>query len=79
VTEAGEAQTTVAPPCDPVDTTGAGDTFDAAFLDGWLAGRPLAKCLHRAALAGAAAVGAVGGTSGQPSPGELDDHPPERS
>jgi sugar/nucleoside kinase (ribokinase family) len=54
-----------------VDTTGAGDTFDAAFLDGWLAGRPLRECLARAVRAGTAAVGAVGGTAGQPSTRDL--------
>jgi sugar/nucleoside kinase (ribokinase family) len=55
----------------PVDTTGAGDTFDAAFLDGWLDGSPLDDCLHRAALAGAFAVGALGGTAGQPTRDDL--------
>jgi sugar/nucleoside kinase (ribokinase family) len=53
-----------AEPAEPVDTTGAGDTFDAAFLDGWLAGRPLHDCLTEAVRAGTAAVGAVGGTTG---------------
>jgi sugar/nucleoside kinase (ribokinase family) len=61
-----------------VDTTGAGDISDAAFLDGWLAGRPLDECLHRAVVAGAAAVEAVGGTAAQPSGGELDHYTPER-
>ena len=36
-----------------MDATGAGDTFDAAFLDSWLDGRDLAECLRRAVLAGA--------------------------
>lgn len=39
-----------------VDTTGAGDAFDAGFIAGWLAARaarrPLADALHRATLAG---------------------------
>jgi len=56
---------------EPVDTTGAGDTFNAAFLDGWVDGRPLGHCLARAVRAGTAAVGAVGGTAGQPSTRDL--------
>ncbi|HEX3589293.1 MAG TPA: carbohydrate kinase family protein [Pseudonocardiaceae bacterium] len=56
---------------EPVDTTGAGDTFDAAFLDGWLDGLPLRHCLARAVQAGTAAVGAVGGTAGQPTARDL--------
>lgn len=79
VTGGGEADYAFAVPCEPVDTTGAGDTFDAAFLDGWLADRPLTECLHRAVAAGAAAVRAIGGTTGQPSAAELDDYTPERS
>ena len=58
-------------PCEPVDTTGAGDTFDAAFLDGWLDGVALRTCLARAVRAGAAAVQAVGGTAGQPTARDL--------
>jgi ribokinase len=67
VTPGGEVRAASGVPCEPVDTTGAGDTFDAAFLDSWLAGAPLEECLRRGVLAGAAAVLAVGGTAGQPS------------
>ncbi len=54
-----------------VDTTGAGDTFDAAFLDAWLDAVPLADALTRAVSAGARSVGFVGGTSGQPDRDQL--------
>src|SRR3954454_2498893 len=48
-----------------VDATGAGDSYDAAFLDAWLDDLPLAECLRRAVLAGALNVRALGGTAGQ--------------
>ncbi|HJP77962.1 MAG TPA: PfkB family carbohydrate kinase [Pseudonocardiaceae bacterium] len=67
----GTVTTVAATPVDPVDTTGAGDTFTAAFLDTWLAGAPVSHCLHRAVLAGAAAVRAIGGTAGQPAATDL--------
>ncbi len=34
-----------------VDTTGAGDLFAAGFLYGHVNGEPLARCLHRGAIA----------------------------
>ncbi len=55
-----------------VDTTGAGDTFDAAFIDSRLRGLDLAGCLAGALVAGARSVGAVGGTAGQPCREDLD-------
>ncbi len=55
-----------------VDTTGAGDTFDAAFLDSRLRGLDVPDCLAAALVAGAHAVGAVGGTAGQPRRDELN-------
>jgi sugar/nucleoside kinase (ribokinase family) len=58
--------------CEVVDTTGAGDTFDAAFLDGWLRRLPVTECLRRAVLAGGYAVGGVGGTGRQPGQHDLN-------
>ena len=58
-------------PVDAVDTTGAGDTFDAAYLDSFLRGLDPQECLRRACLAGALSTSAVGGTAGQPTIDQL--------
>lgn len=49
-----------------VDAVGAGDSFDAGFLWGWLAGKPLDDCLRRAQACAAATLAAAGGTASQP-------------
>jgi sugar/nucleoside kinase (ribokinase family) len=45
----------------PVDTTGAGDAFVAAFLSQHLAGADIETAIERAAAAGALASTVVGG------------------
>jgi sugar/nucleoside kinase (ribokinase family) len=50
-----------------VDTTGAGDAFDAGFLAGWLGGEPLERTLALANVCGALSTRAVGGVDGQVS------------
>jgi len=50
-----------------VDTVGAGDTFDAGFLYGYLNGWPLEKSLRLAAVCGALSTRAAGGTAAQPT------------
>ncbi len=59
-------------PAAAVDTTGAGDVFDAAFLAAWLDGEPVAVCLKWGALAGRQAVGRIGGSAGAPTRDELN-------
>ncbi len=47
-----------------VDTTGAGDAFDAGFLAGQLAGEDLAACVRRGNACGALTAAHVGGSGG---------------
>jgi sugar/nucleoside kinase (ribokinase family) len=50
-----------------VDTTGAGDSFDAGFLYGFIAGWPLRHSLELAVACGSLSVRGVGGTAAQPT------------
>jgi sugar/nucleoside kinase (ribokinase family) len=50
-----------------VDTIGAGDSFDAGFLGGWLRGLPPADCAALANACGRATTQARGGIQGQPT------------
>lgn len=56
---------------DVVDTTGAGDSFDAGFLAARLAGRSFAESLRWAAVAGSLSTRAAGGTTAQATRTEL--------
>lgn len=51
-------------PCDP---TGAGDAFDAGFLDAWLRGFPVEICLSSANICGALATEGWGGIEALPT------------
>ncbi len=50
-----------------VDTTGAGDSFDAGFVYGYLAGWSLQRTLRLACACGALTTRQPGGTEGQPT------------
>jgi sugar/nucleoside kinase (ribokinase family) len=53
-------------PVELVDTTGAGDCFDAGFLDAWLTRESPARCLRQANICGALSTEAHGGIAGFP-------------
>lgn len=59
-------------PVTALDTTGAGDTFDAGFLAAWLDGSSPIDALRAGAVAGALATTSLGGTDSQPSSSALE-------
>jgi ribokinase len=70
----GDTIESVAPLTPPrvVDTTGAGDSFTAALAVALGSGLPLLDAVHRAAAAGAFAVGIEGVIDALPYPGDLE-------
>lgn len=59
-------------PIEALDTTGAGDSFDAGFLHAWLADAPLLGCLRLGAACGALSTRGLGGTARQPDLAEAE-------
>ncbi len=73
VLEGGRPVSVPAFPAQPVDTTGAGDSFDAGFLHAWLRGMPLAEALRWGAACGALSTRGLGGTTTQATAREAED------
>jgi sugar/nucleoside kinase (ribokinase family) len=63
----GELHQVSLPPVTPVDTTGAGDCFNAGLIAGLLRGLPLPRAAALGCATGALSTGALGGTAGAPS------------
>jgi sugar/nucleoside kinase (ribokinase family) len=61
-------QSAPAPRVVPVDTTGAGDAFNAGFLVAWLGGRTVIECLRAGNRLGAASTRKAGGLDALPPP-----------
>jgi sugar/nucleoside kinase (ribokinase family) len=57
-----------------IDTTGAGDSFDAGFLHAWLGGMPLQDCLRCGTICGGLSTRGLGGTSSQACWAEVREH-----
>ena len=56
-----------------LDTTGAGDSFDAGFLSAYLHRAPVVECLRSGNACGALSAMSVGGTAGQPMQEKLQE------
>jgi sugar/nucleoside kinase (ribokinase family) len=54
-------------PEDVLDTVGAGDTFDAGFMYGYLQGWPLERCLKLGVVCGSLSTRLAGGITSQPA------------
>jgi sugar/nucleoside kinase (ribokinase family) len=64
--DAGASWQVSLPPVTAVDTTGAGDCFNAGLIAGLLSGRALAEAAALGCAAGALSTGAAGGTAAAP-------------
>ena len=69
----GELVQVDAVPVETVDTTGAGDSFDAGFVAAMIAGESLDRCLALANACGALSTRATGGVDAQPTMREALD------
>jgi sugar/nucleoside kinase (ribokinase family) len=56
-----------------IDSTGAGDSFNAGFLHAYLSGLELEACLRWGCACGALSTLRAGGIAGQPTVEEVED------
>ena len=70
----GQKVRTASLPISVVDTVGAGDSFDAGFIYGYLKGWGLEKTLRLAAVCGALSTRAAGGTTAQATFKEVEQY-----
>ena len=56
---------------DAIDSTGAGDSFDAGFLHAWLREMPWLDCMRWGNACGSLSTRGIGGTTAQASAGEV--------
>ncbi len=66
----GEPVCAAAPAIEPVDPTGAGDSFNSGFLHCWLRRRPLLEALRLGVACGSYSTRGLGGTGAQPTEAE---------
>jgi ribokinase len=71
--------TMVPPDVQVVDTTGAGDAFDAGFIDAWLSGADIEEQLRRACICGSLSTRARGALTALPFREEMLDVVQENS
>jgi ribokinase len=71
--------TMVPPDVEVIDTTGAGDAFDAGFIDAWLAGADIEEQLRRACICGSLSTRARGALAALPFREEMLDITQENS
>jgi sugar/nucleoside kinase (ribokinase family) len=57
-----------------VDTIGAGDSFDAGFIYGYLSGKTIEECLEIGCICGSLSTRKSGGEKGQPRLNEVENY-----